>query len=87
MWVIDTASHFKNYMMAALEKSFGFDMSWRFSVANSPWSNGICERMMREVERTLNEGHDPRGEAEHPGLGKVGAGGSVGFEYCTPRIT
>ena len=54
MWVIDTASHFKNYMMAALEKSFGFDMSWRFSVANSPWSNGTCERMMREVLRTMN---------------------------------
>ena len=47
----DTASHFKNQMMAALEKSPGVDR--RFSVANSPWSNGTCERMMRDVVRTL----------------------------------
>ena len=38
--------------MAALEKSLGVDR--RFSVANSPWSNGTCERMMREEVRTLN---------------------------------
>ena len=47
----DTASHFKNHMMAALEKSLGVDR--RLSVANSPWSNGTCERMTREVVRTL----------------------------------
>ena len=46
-----TASHFKNHMMAALEKSLGVD--GRFSVPNSPWSNGICERMIREVVRKL----------------------------------
>ena len=46
----DTASHFKNHMMAALEKSLGVDR--RFSVASSPWSNGTCERMMLEVVRT-----------------------------------
>ena len=51
VWVSDTASHFKNQMMAALEKSLGVD--GRFSVANSPWSNGTCGRMMREVVRTL----------------------------------
>ena len=51
VWVSDSASHFKNQMMAALEKSPGVDR--RFSVANSPWSNGTCERMMREVVRTL----------------------------------
>lgn len=49
--VSDTASHFKNHMMAALEKSLGIDR--KFAVANSPWSNGTCERMMREVVRTL----------------------------------
>ena len=49
--VSGTASHFKNQMMAALEKSLGVDR--RFSVANSPWSNGTCERTMREVVRTL----------------------------------
>ena len=51
VWVSGTASHFKNHMMATLEKSLGVDR--RFSVANSPWSNGTCERMMREVVRTL----------------------------------
>ena len=47
----DTASHFKNHMMAALEKSVGVDK--RFSVANSPWSNVTYERKLREVVRTL----------------------------------
>ena len=51
VWVLCTASHFKNYTMAALEKLLGVDR--KFSVANSPWSNGTCERMMREVVRTL----------------------------------
>ena len=51
VWVSDTASHFKNHMMAALETALGVDR--KFSVANSPWSNGTCERMMREVVRTL----------------------------------
>ena len=51
VWVSDTAFHFKNHVVAALEKSFGVDR--RFSIANSPWSNGTCERMMREVVRTL----------------------------------
>ena len=51
VWVSDTASHFTNQMMAALENSLGDDR--RFSVANSPRSNGTCERTMREVVRTL----------------------------------
>ena len=51
VWVSDTASHFKNHMMAALEKSVGVDK--RFSVANSPWSNVTYERKLREVVRTL----------------------------------
>ena len=51
VWVSETASHFKNHIMAALKKSVGVDR--RFSIANSPWSNGTCERMMREVVRTL----------------------------------
>ena len=63
VWVSNTASHFKNQMMAALEKSLGVDR--RFSVANSPWSNGTCERMMREVVRTLKVMiHEERRTAE-----------------------
>ena len=51
VWVSDAASHFKNHMMAALEKYLGVDR--RFSVANSPWSNCTCERMVRGAVRTL----------------------------------
>ena len=51
VWVSDTASHFKNHVMRALEKALKLDT--KFAVPNSPWSNGTCERMMREVVRTL----------------------------------
>lgn len=39
VFVSDTASYFKNHMMAALEKSLGIDR--KFAVANSPWSIGV----------------------------------------------
>ena len=55
--VSDTASHFKNRVMKTLERAPRMDH--RFAVANSHWSNGTCERMMREVvradEATLQE--------------------------------
>ena len=51
VWVSDTATHFKNKIMATLENALGVER--RFTVANSPWSNGTCERMMRDVVRTL----------------------------------
>jgi len=51
VWVSDTATHFKNTIMAELEQALGVER--RFTVANSPWSNGTCERMMREIVRTL----------------------------------
>jgi len=50
-WVSDTASHFKNKVMSELRKAFRVDH--QFAVAYSPWSNGTCERMMREVVRAL----------------------------------
>ena len=56
VWVSDTASHFKNHMMAALEKSVGVDK--RFSVANSPWSNDICERMMQSMVEVQSQLHE-----------------------------
>ena len=37
--------------MKTLEVALG--MERRFAVANSPWSNGTCEWIMREVVRTL----------------------------------
>ncbi|CAB1109830.1 unnamed protein product [Ectocarpus sp. CCAP 1310/34] len=51
VWVSDTATHFKNSVMDTLEKALGVER--RFTVANSPWSNGTCERMMREIVRTM----------------------------------
>ena len=45
----DTASHFKNHVTFRW-RSF---LVLRFSVANSPWSNGTCERMMRVAVRML----------------------------------
>ena len=47
----DIDSHFKNRVMKTLEE--GPWVEHRFVVASSPWSNGTCERMMREVVRTL----------------------------------
>ena len=51
VWVSDTTSHLKNHVMRALKKALKLDR--KVVVPNSPWSNGICERMMREVVRTL----------------------------------
>ena len=57
--VSDTASHFKNRVMKMKTLERALRMDHRFAVANSPWSNGTCERMMREVvradEATLQE--------------------------------
>ena len=51
LWVSDTALHFKSHVMKTLEGRLR--MKHRFAVANSPWSNGTCERMMREMVRAL----------------------------------
>ena len=63
VWVSATASYFKNRVMKALEGALRVEH--RFAVANSPWSNGTCERMMREMVRALKailqeEGRDIR---------------------------
>ena len=47
----DTALHFKNRVMKTLEGAL--QVEHRFAVANSPWSNGTCERMMCEVVLAL----------------------------------
>lgn len=51
IWVKDAASHLQNPLMQQLEKAL--NVVRRFAQANSLWSNGVCERMMREVVRTL----------------------------------
>ena len=51
VWVSDTASHFKNRTTKTLEGELRVEH--RFAAVNSPWSNGTCERMMREVVRVL----------------------------------
>ena len=46
-WVSDNATHFRNRVVRKLAKALGVDH--RFSVANSAWTNGTVERMMRDV--------------------------------------
>ena len=47
VWVSDTATHFKNAMLTRLREALRVDH--QFAVAYSPWSNGACERMVKEV--------------------------------------
>ncbi|CAM9423298.1 unnamed protein product, partial [Sphacelaria rigidula] len=49
VWVSDTATHFKNAILARLREAFRVDH--QFAAAYSPWSNGTCERMVKEVVR------------------------------------
>ena len=49
VWV--SATHFKNRVIAQL--SDALEVDHRFAVAYTPWSNGTCERMVREVVRAL----------------------------------
>ena len=52
MWVSDTATHFENRVIAQLNDAL--KVGNRFAVANTPWTNGNCERMIIEVVRALN---------------------------------
>ena len=51
VWVSDTATPFKNRVIAQL--SDALKVGHRFAVAYTTWSNGTCERMVREVVRAL----------------------------------
>lgn len=51
MWVSDTSSHSKNRALAQLPEEV--KVGHQFAVACSLWSNGTCERMIREVTQTL----------------------------------
>ena len=50
VWVSDTATHFKNRVIAQLN---ALKVDHRLAVAYTPWSNGTCERMVEEVVRAL----------------------------------
>ena len=52
VWVSDTATHFKNRVIAQLSDVLKVDN--RSAVAYTPWSNGTCERMVREVVRAFH---------------------------------
>ena len=58
MLVSDIAAHFRNRVVRKLAKALS--VGHRFSVANSAWTNGTVERMMREAihgeKAMLNEG-------------------------------
>ena len=47
MWVSDTATHLKNAILTRLREASRVDH--QFAVAYSPWFNGTCERMVKEV--------------------------------------
>ena len=47
VWVSDTATHFKNAILTRLREDLRVDR--QFAVAYSPWFNGTCERMVKEV--------------------------------------
>ena len=47
----DTATHFKNAILTRLREALLVDH--QFAVAHSPWSNDTCERMVKEVGRSL----------------------------------
>ena len=51
VWVSDTATHFKNAILTRLKEALS--VQHEFAVAYSPWSNGTCERMVKEVVRAL----------------------------------
>ena len=51
VWVSDTATHFKNRVIAQLSDALKEDH--RFAVAYTPWSNGTSEGMVIEVLRVL----------------------------------
>ena len=51
MWVSDTATHFKNAILTRLREALRVDH--HFAVSYSPWSNGTCERMVKEVVSSL----------------------------------
>ena len=47
----NTAPHFNKRVIKTLKGALRVEH--RFAVANSPWSNGTCEWMMRKIVRTL----------------------------------
>ena len=51
MWVSDTVTHFKNAILTRLREALRVDH--QFAVAYSPWSNGTCGGMVKEVVRSL----------------------------------
>ena len=51
MGVSDTVTLFKNAILTRLCEALRVDH--QFVVAYSPWSNGTCERMVKEVVRSL----------------------------------
>ena len=49
--VSGTASHFQSQLLRKL--AYGLGVNHQFTVANSPWTDGTVESMMKEVQRVL----------------------------------
>lgn len=58
MWVSDTVRHFKTRALQLVAESVG--TSHRFAVANSAWTNGTVEHMMRELVRIFKVLHNEK---------------------------
>ena len=81
VWVRDNAPHLNNDVMETREKALQVE-HW-FAVSNSPWTNGTCERMMREVVRAVISNFE--GEARDSRVGGRSASGPVDSEYGLSR--
>ena len=81
VWVSDTATHFKNRVIAQLSDALKVDH--RFAVTYTPWSNGTCERMVREVVRALKSTLSEQRKQ----VGWCFASRSVGFEQFASSCT
>ena len=83
----DTGSYFNNRVMKMLEEALR--VKHKFAVANSPWSNGTCERMMREVVRALKALLQEERRDIREWMDMVpavhGASGPVNSEHDLPR--
>ena len=61
LWHSDTASHFKNRVMARLARDLG--VAHKFAVAYAPWSNGTVERLCRSVLAVMRRVCSANGKA------------------------
>lgn len=80
--VSDTASQYKIACCSCWRKRLAFVGDLRWLTRPTPIVH--VSRIMREVVRTLSEGHVAEREARIDRVGGVGAGGAVGSQHYVP---